>query len=141
MSDIFDLVHKDEQSFDLEIMGEKDGKPIKTGVVFNVRDLNNAETQSVLKKKRNEFAGKRMGRNEPLSDEEAGEMYLIATTEPTDEMIAHCVTGWKWPKDAKFGDCDLKFTYANVLAVLKKAPWVKQQVTTKALQISGFIKA
>lgn len=138
--DIFDLVHEDEASFDLEIWGRKDGEPVNTGVVFSVRDLGNADSQKALKAERNKSIGKRLRLKGEMPDEDLGAMWLTQTSEPTDEMLAHCVTGWEWG-GKKLGKFKLAYGYDNVLAVIKGVPWIRAQVLAKVLEISGFTKA
>lgn len=140
MTDILDLIHEDEASFDLEIMGRKDGEAVPTGVVWCVRDLGNSESQSAMKKERNLSMGRRMRHKEEISDEEIGALMTMATTDPTDEMLAHCVTGWEWG-DKTLGKYKLKFSYENVLAIIKGEPWIRAQVLMKAIEISGFMRA
>lgn len=140
-TDIMDLVSYDEATVTMDVMGQKNKKPVKTGVKFDVRDLNNVDTQKELKRVRHASLGKRISSKEALSDEEIGAMMSAATTEPTDEMLAHCVTGWDWAGKT-LGDVKVdKCTFANVLAVFKAAPWIKQQVLVKALEITDFGRA
>lgn len=140
MTDISDLFEQEETSFPLEIMGRKDGKEVPTGVTWQIRDIQNMDTQRELKRERNKMLGKRISTKEDLSDEEVGSMMSIATTDPTDEMLAHCVTGWDW-SDKKLKKYKLGFNYENVLAIIKSEPWIRHQVLVKALEITDFTKA
>jgi hypothetical protein len=141
MTDISDLVTYDEATFKLDIMGKKDSKPVKTGVTFDIRDLNNIDTQKELKRIQHTNMGKRISTQEPLTHEELGRMASAATTEPTDEMLAHCVTGWDW-EGKTLGDVDTsKATTENVMAVFTAAPWIRYQVLSKALEITDFTRA
>ncbi len=138
--DILSLVHEDEASFDLDIMGRKDGELVPTGVVWHIRDIGNKDSQLALKRERNKSLGKRAKTKDEISDEEVGSMMAMATTDPSDEMLAHCVTGWDWG-GKKLGKYKLGFSYENVLAIIKGEPWIRQQVLMKVLEISGFTKA
>lgn len=138
--DISDLFAEDEASFPLEITGRKDGKPVPTGVVYRIRDLQNLDTQKELKRERNKALGRRITKKEDLSDEEIGAMMSIATTDPTDAMLAHCVTGWDWG-DKKLGNISTKFAHDNVVKSFEKAPWIRAQVLAKAIEITDFTKA
>ena len=140
MTDISDLFTQEEASFPLELMGRKDGKDVPTGVTWNIRDLQNIDSQKELKRERNKALGKRISTKEDLSDEEVGAMMSIATTDPTDEMLAHCVTGWDWG-DKKLKKYELGFSYDNVLTIIKAEPWIRQQVLVKALEVTDFTKA
>lgn len=137
-NDIMDLVSIDEATVTLEIMGQKNKKPVKTGVKFDVRDLQNVDTQKELKRIRNKSLGKRITSKEPLSEEDIGAMMGAATTDPTDDMLAYCVTEWDWGGKT-LADVDVsKCTHGAVLAVFDKAPWIKQQVLAKALELTDF---
>lgn len=144
MSDIFDLVKIDEASFDLMIMGEKDGKPVESGVTFSLRDLNNVDTQLLVKRDRNIAIGSRILGSDELSEDEekerAGRMWSMVTSDPTDDQLAACVTGWDWG-DHTFAKMDLKFNAKNVIAIFNKAPWIRAQVLAKVIEITGFTKA
>lgn len=141
MTDIFELVHEDESSFDFEIMGRsKDGVVVGTGVIWNIRDIGNRDSQLAMKRERNVALGRRAKTKEAISDEEVGAMMTMASTDPTDEMLAHCVTGWDWG-DKTLGKYKLKFTYDNVLAIIKGEPGIRSQLLMKVLEISGFMKA
>lgn len=140
-NDIMDLVSYDEASVSMDVMGQKNKKPVKTGVKFDVRDLNNVDTQRELRRVRHTSLGKRISSKEALSDEEIGAMMSAATTEPTDEMLAYCVTGWDWGGKT-LGDIDVGvFDQSAVIAVFNAAPWIKQQVLAKALEITDFGRA
>lgn len=140
MADLLELYDAGEQSFDLEIMGRKDGKEVSTGVVWQVRDLGNADTQKELKRVNASYLGKRLKTREELSDEDTGNMFLVSTTDPTDEMLAYCVTGWEW-NDNKLGKYKTAFKYENVLAIIKDVPWIRAQVLQKVIEIKDFTKA
>jgi hypothetical protein len=140
MTDILDLVTQDEVSVPLEIKGKKDGKEVKTGVIFNVRDLHNLDTQKELKKERNRNMGQRLLSKQDIDPEELGAMFYASTTEPTDSMLAHCVTSWEWG-DKTLGDIKTEYSHANVIAALNAAPWIRQQVLAKALEVTDFTRA
>jgi len=139
-NDISDLFIQEEASFPLEIMGKKDGEEVSTGVTFQIRDLHNMDTQKELKRERNKSLGKRISTKENLTDEEVGAMMSIATTDPTDAMLAYCVTGWDWG-DKKIGKYKTAYSHENVKAMLSGVPWIRQQVLAKALQVTDFTMA
>jgi len=139
-NDILDLVSCEDVSVTLNIMGKKGGKAVKTGVKFYVRDLNNADTKKELKRLRNTYLGKRINAKEHMSDEDMGFMVSAASTEPTDDMLAHCVTGWDWGGKT-LGNIDLSFNYKNVLNVFGIAPWIRHQVLAKAIEVTDFTTA
>lgn len=140
-NDIMDLVSYDEVTVKLEIMGQKDNKPVKTGVVFEVRDTQNADTEKVKTRLRHISIGKRINNNEPMSDEDVGSTFAYSTTEPTDEMLAYCVVGWDWGSKS-LGDIPVdKFDRKAVIDVFKAAPWIRKQVLAKALEITDFGRA
>lgn len=138
--DILDLMTVDAATFDLEIMGRKDGEDIPTGVVFSVRDLGNPDSQRELKRVNSGYMGRRLKTGEELSDEDTGKMFFLSTTDPTDEMLAHCITGWEWG-DKKLGKYKTAFSYDNVLKILKEVPWIREQVRAKVIQLRDFTKA
>lgn len=142
MTDISNLFKQDDAVFDLEIKGRdpETGKMVDTGVVFVVRSLHNDDSAKIIRDKRNSVFGKAMREQSEVADQDIGELMLMAATDPSDEQIATCVTGWDWG-ERTFGKLSTKFSYDNVLAVLKAAPWIKAQVLQKALSITDFTKA
>lgn len=140
MTDISNLVTIDEAVFDLEIMGEKDGESVSTGVIFFIRDLNNVDSQKELKSERNKSIGNRVLNKADMTAEDAGRMFSMASTDPSDKMLAMCVTGWDWNGNT-FGKLDVSYSIENVIAVFEAAPWIRAQVLSKVLEITGFMKA
>lgn len=140
MTDISNLVTIDEAVFDLEIMGEKDGESVSTGVIFSIRDLNNVDSQRELKSERNKSIGNRVLNKVDMTAEDAGRMFSMASTDPSDKMLAMCVTGWDWNGNT-FGKLDTSYSIENVIAVFDAAPWIRAQVLSKVLEITGFMKA
>jgi hypothetical protein len=143
MTDISALFASDDAVFDLPIMGRdpETKEDVDTGVVFQVRSLKNPDSVAVVKKYRNALIGKRMTNNSVINPEELGEItFMEAGTDPSDEQLAHCVTGWDWG-DKTFGKLPTKHSHENVVKVLKAAPWIKSQVLRKVVDITDFIKA
>ena len=116
--DILSLVHEDEATFDLEIMGRKDGEEVPTGVVWNIRSVSNDASQKVLRSAHHAALG-RKSRGLDQTDEETGLIIAMTTVDPSNEMLAHCVTGWEW-NGKKLGKYKLTFSYENVLAIVSK---------------------
>lgn len=142
MTDISNLFKQDDAVFDLEIKGRdpESGKMVDTGVVFSVRSLHNDDSAKIVRDKRNAVFGKAMREKSEVADQDIGELMLMAATDPSDEQIATCVTGWNWGGQT-YGKLSTKFSYDNVLAILKDAPWIKSQVLQRALSITDFTKA
>lgn len=139
-TDIMDMMHDDAASFDYEIKGKKDGKEVPTGVIFTIRDLDNPDSQSALKKVNDAYLGRRLKTGEELSDEDTGRMFFVSTTDPTDEMLAHCVTGWDF-NSKKLGKFKTAFSYENALAIIKGVPWIREQVRFEVIRLRDFTKA
>ena len=143
MTDISALFASDDAVFDLPIMGRdpETKEDVDTGVVFQVRSLRNPESMAVVKKFRNALIGKRMTGGGDVDAEALGEItFMEAGTDPSDDQLAHCVTGWDWG-DKTFGKLPTKHSHENVVKVLKAAPWIKAQVLRKVLSITDFTKA
>lgn len=138
--DILDLMTVEDATFDLEIMGRKDGKEVSTGVVFHIRDLDNTDSQKALKKVNDVYLGKRLKTGDELSDEDTGRMFFVSTTDPTDEMLAHCITGWEF-NGKKLGKYKTEFSYENALLIIKDLPWIREQVRNQVVKLRDFTKA
>jgi hypothetical protein len=142
MTDLTQFFENDDATFDLQIMGRdpETKKDVETGVVFQVRTLKNPESQAIVKKQRNRIFGKRMLEKGEVDAEEIGALTFMEATDPTDEQLAACVTGWDWG-DKTLGKVSTKYSHENVVKVFKAAPWIRSQVLNKAIAITDFTKA
>lgn len=134
MTDLNDLFAGNDLTVDCEIKGKGD---VETGVVFTVRGVDNDDAQAVYQRERNKALGMRIRLKEAVPDEDIGRL-INMQSEPTDEMLAHCVVSWSWPDGATLGKCNLKYSYENVLAVLKQYSWIRLQVLAAVVGITDF---
>jgi hypothetical protein len=133
VTDISGLFAQDDAVFDLELPGTK--------VVWQIRSLKNPESQAIVKRQRNKMFGKRMIEKGEIDPEEIGQLtFMEAATDPSDEQLAACVTGWDWA-DHTLGDFNLEYSYKNVLAIIKAVPKIRGLVLQKAIAITDFTKA
>lgn len=143
MTDISAFFAADDTVFDLAIMGRdpETKEEVDTGIVFQVRSLKNPDSMAVVKKFRNAMIGKRITNGGEVDPEVIGEVtFMESGADPSDEQLAHCVTGWDWG-DKTLGKLSTKYSHDNVVKVFKAAPWIRQQVLNKVLSITDFTKA
>jgi hypothetical protein len=138
--DISAFFAQDDVVFELPIMGRdpETKHDVDTGVVFFVRGIKNPDSISVVKRAKNRIMGQRLQDGKDVDPENIGEVVFMETgADPSDEQLAHCVTGWDW-NGKKFGKLKTDFSIENVLSVFRAAPWIKLQVQHKALAITDF---
>jgi hypothetical protein len=143
MTDISALFAQDDAVFDMPVMGRdpETGSEVDTGVVFQIRSIKNPDSVAVVKKRRNAVMGARLSNGGTASPEELGEVaFMDMGMDPSDEQLAHCVTGWDW-NGKSLGKYKTEYSFANVLAIIKGVPWIRAQVHAKAVQITDFTKA
>lgn len=142
MTDIYDLVHQQDATFELEIMGRKDGIEVPTGVIFTIRGLDNPDSENEVAAVRRRMLGERIMKNKEYEPdlEKVGQFFGMSTGDPTDKQLAHCVTAWNW-NGKTLGKVKTDYSVDNVMAVFKAAPWIKKQVLDKVIAIGDFTMA
>lgn len=119
----------------VEIHKDKDG-----AVVFNVRSIDNAESQRIMAKRRATMMGKRVAKDGDALDDETAEI-MTDMIDPPPEILATCVMSWDWGGHT-FGDMgkNPKFTPENVAETLRYK-WIKNKVQFASQNIGNFTQA
>ena len=124
-----------ELTVPVTIHEDKDG-----AVIFNVRSIDNAESQRIMSKRRAMLMGKRASNAGDVVDEETAEI-LTDMIDPPPEILATCVMSWEW-NGHSFGKMgkNPKFTPENVAETLR-FKWIKNKVQFASQNIGNFTQA
>ena len=140
---IVDLVDYD-QTVTIELMYQTKPEPTPVGATFDIRSIDNADAQAIMRKRRAKAMSgmAQRGKDKPNDDDIAA--LLIDMIEPDGEILATCITGWNWNgQEFETGKGVLEWSPKNAKHVMThpKAKWLWPQVQVAAQGIDVFTKA
>jgi len=124
----------DNEPADLQLLNPKTGE--KTDIILHCVGLDSDQFKAVdrqLSKKRLIDAQRKGGIKRVIQQADFEQI-----EEDDCQRLAACISGWK---NLQEGDKAVKFSTAACIEILKKYPWIKDQVQEFVSDRANFIKA